>query len=169
MGVAVSVQHASAQPDTSGQKPGKIAVVNRKTVFDNYNTRATEWKALEESKNALQAELDKLRESINAAKKRLREETAMPEAQSEELKDKITADERAYEDKWRRAQGDIDDKANKFFARILGQIDTGVREVGAAENYKIIFEADPKAGTPVLYFDSSLDITEKVTGHLNRK
>jgi len=164
-GTALSVPRASAQ----GATPAKIAVINKKTVFDNYKTRETEWKALEADKNALQAEIDKLREQVNAGRKQLREDKTLTDPQRQELVDKVAADERAYEDRWRRAQGEIDEKSDKFFSTILDQIDAGVREVGAAENYKVILDSDPKAGTPVLYFDPSLDITEKVANHLNSK
>jgi Skp family chaperone for outer membrane proteins len=168
LAIAVSVQRVSAQNEAAGQ-PAKIAVINKKTVFDNYKNRATEWDALEAEKNALQKEVDALREQVNSGRKQLRENKTLTEQQRQELVDKVAADERTYEDKWRRAQGEIDEKSDKFFSRILDQINEGVRELGSAENYKIIFDSDPKAGTPVLYFDPALDITKKVTDHLNSK
>ena len=165
---------ASAQgekPAATGAAPkGKIAVINKKTVFDNYTKRKAEWDKLEAEKAALQKEIDALRVQVNESRSKLREGAeTLTEEQKRELVDKATADERAYEDKFRRSQGDIDDKSEKFFSVILDQISTGVREVGNAENYKIILDCDPKAGTPVLYFDPSLDITKKVTDHLNSK
>jgi Skp family chaperone for outer membrane proteins len=169
IGTAVSVQRAAAQNDATGPTPGKIAVFNRKTVFDNYKKREVEWKALEDQKTSLQAEIDKLREDVNAGRKKLREDKTLTEQQKQELTDKVTADERNYEDRWRRAQGEIDDKSGKFFSSILGQIDAGVREFGAAKNFKIILDSDPKAGTPVLYFAGSIDITEDVIKYLNGK
>lgn len=166
---ATTVQRAAAQNDASGQTPGRIGVVNRKMVFDAYDARKAEWDALEKEKNAQQAEIDKLREAVNAGKQKLRDDKTLTQEQSQQLAEKVDADERAYEDRWRRAQGEIDSKSDKFFSKILGSIDTGVREVGGAENYKIILEADPKAGSPVLYFDPSIDMTTKVTTHLNKK
>ncbi|MCC6797996.1 MAG: OmpH family outer membrane protein [Candidatus Hydrogenedentes bacterium] len=165
---------ASAQgekPAATGAAPkGKIAVINKKTVFDNYTKRKAEWDKLEAEKAALQKEIDALRVQVNESRSKLREGAeTLTEEQKRELVDKATADERAYEDKFRRSQGDIDDKSEKFFSVILDQISTGVREVGNAENFKIILDCDPKAGTPVLYFDPSLDITKKVTDHLNSK
>lgn len=169
LGLAVTSQRASAQGEAPGKAPAKIAVINKKTVFDNYKQRESEWKALEEEKNARQADIDKLREQVNASRKKLREDQTLTEEQRRELTDKVTAENRDYEDQWRRAQGEIDDKSNKFFDKILGQIDAGVREVGEIDGYKVIIDSDPKAGTPVLYFDPSLDITQKVTDHLNKK
>lgn len=167
---AAGLQRVSAQNDTSGQTPGRIGVVNRKAVFDAYDARKAEWDALEAEKNKLQADIDALRESVNAGRKKLREEGAkMTEEQRQQLTDKVEADARAYDDRWRRAQGEIDGKSDKFFGKILGNIDAGVKEVGGTQNYKIVLEADPKAGSPVLYFDPSLDLTEKVTAHLNKK
>ncbi|NUM56829.1 MAG: OmpH family outer membrane protein [Candidatus Hydrogenedentes bacterium] len=169
LAAAVSVPRVSAQDEAAGKSAAKIAVINKKTVFDNYGQREAEWKALETDKENLQAEIDKLREQVNEGRKRLREDKTLTEQQRQELTDKVAAENRDYEDRWRRAQGEIDDKSNKFFDKILGQIDAGVREVGNAEGYKIIIDSDPKAGTPVLYFDPSLDITKKVTDHLNSK
>ncbi|MBM3288614.1 MAG: OmpH family outer membrane protein, partial [Candidatus Hydrogenedentes bacterium] len=140
VGIAVSVRLASAQ-DATAQKPGKIAVINKKTVFDNYKRRETDWKALETDKNTLQVEIDKLRETVNEGRKKLREDTTLTDGQRQELVDKVAADERAYEDRWRRAQGEIDQKSDTFFSKILGQIDTGVREVGAAGNYNVILDS----------------------------
>ena len=167
-------ERASAQGEKPAAAPaapkGKIAVVNKKTVFDNYNTRKAEWDKLEAEKATLQKELDTLREQVNAGRKKLREELAtMNDEQKQALLEKVSADERAYEDKFRRSQGDIDDKSEKFFSVILDQIGAGVREVGNAENYRIILDCDLKSGTPIIYFDPSLDITKKVTDHLNSK
>ena len=168
-------ERASAQGDKPAAAPaaapkGKIAVINKKTVFDNYNNRKTEWDKLEAEKATLQKEIDALRDQVNESRKKLREAAeTLSEEQKRELVDKAAADERAYEDKFRRSQGDIDDKSEKFFSVILDQISAGVRDVGNAENYRIILDCDPKAGTPVLYFDPSLDITNKVTDHLNSK
>ena len=169
IGIVISVQRASAQNDAAGQTPGKIAVFNRKIVFDNYNKREVEWKALEDQKIGLQAEIDKLREEVNAGRKKLREDKTLTEQQRQELTDKVAADDRNYQDRWRRAQGEIDDKSDTFFSSILGQIDAGVREFGAAQHFKIILDSDPKAGTPVLYFAGSIDITEEVIRYLNGK
>lgn len=162
---AISVQVVSAQ-NASGVQLG---VVNRKTVFDSYNARETEWAALESEKEKLQVEIDGLREAVNTSAKKLREDTTLTAEQRQALADQIDSDRRTYEDQWRRAQGDIDSKADKFFDRILGNIDQGVRDVGAAEKYTMVLESDPKAGSPVLYFDPSLDLTSKVVTHLNAK
>lgn len=165
---AVSVGGAAAQ-DAPNALPGKIGVVNRKLVFDNFEQRKADWDALEAEKNRLQAEIDTLREAVNEGKRKLREDTTLTEAQRQALMDKVAADERTYEDRWRRAQGEIDDKSDDFFDKTLSAIDVGVRDVGAAENYRIILESDPKAGSPVLYFSPSIDLTDKVTSHLNKK
>ncbi|MDZ4861659.1 MAG: OmpH family outer membrane protein [Candidatus Hydrogenedentes bacterium] len=165
-GAVLSVQGVSAQDDSG---PVRIGVVNRKTVFDDYSARKAEWGALEDEKTKLQTDIDKLRESVNTAANKLREDTTMTAEQRQEVADKLDSDRRTYEDRWRRAQGDIDSKADKFFDRILGNIDQGVRDVGALESFTIVLEADPKAGSPVLYFDPSLDLTAKVVTHLNAK
>ena len=169
IGIAVSVQRASAQNASADAPHGKIAVINKKTVFDSYKERENQWKALEADKNALQSEIDKMRDQVNEGRKKLREDKTLTDQQRQELTDKIAADERDYESRWRKAQGEIDDKSDKFFSKILDQINVGVREVGTAEHYTIILDSDPKAGTPVLYFDPSLDITAKVSDHLNSK
>ena len=65
---AISVQGAFAQGDGGS---GRIGVVNRKTVFDDYEARKTEWSALESEKKQLQTEIDGLRDAVNAAATKL--------------------------------------------------------------------------------------------------
>ncbi len=158
---ATSVQSANSQY--------KIGVVDRKQVFDDYNKQKEEWKALEAEKKDLQAEIDKLSDSITADKKRLEEGTGMTEEQKTELRDKIESDFRMYQTEFKRLQGEIDSKSRKFFLRMMEDIDAAIKEIGANENYHLILEGDPKVPNPsVLYYSSTIDITSKVVERLNR-
>ncbi|MCC6697467.1 MAG: OmpH family outer membrane protein [Candidatus Hydrogenedentes bacterium] len=159
---------AAAQAAPAGGQY-KIAVVNRKQVFDNYDRQKREWDALEAEKKQLQTKIDALSDSITADKKKLEEGTGMTDEQKTTLRDKIESDYRMYQAEFKRLQGEIDSKSRKFFGTMMEDIDKAINAIGVAENYHLIFEADPKSPTSVLYFSTTIDITTKVTDKLNGK
>ncbi|MCC6486771.1 MAG: OmpH family outer membrane protein [Candidatus Hydrogenedentes bacterium] len=156
---------AAAQAAPAGQF--KIAVVNRKQVFDNYDRQKKEWAALEAEKKSLQTQIDALSDSMTADKKKLEEGTGMSDDQKTTLRDKIESDYRKYQAEFKRLQGEIYSKSRKFFGTMMEDIDKAINEIGVAENYHLIFEADPKSPTSVLFYSTQIDITSKVTAKLN--
>ena len=158
---------APAAPQPSAGSEYKIRVVNRKDVFDQYNKQKEEWKNLEAEKKSLQGEIDKLSDGITADKKKLDEDKSLTDEQKTQLRDKVESDYRTYQTEFKRLQGEIDSKSRKFFARMMEDIDKAIAEIGEAENYHLILEADPKSPTSVLYFSSTIDITSKVVAKLN--
>jgi len=163
---------ASAQESGTAAGTGqfKIAVVDRKEVFDNYEKQKQEWGALEAEKKQLQDQIDTLSETITKDKERLESQGAtMSEEQQQELRDKIETDYRKYQTEFKRLQGEIDSKSRKFFARMMEDIDAAVVAIGTSENYHLIFEADSKSPTSVLYYSETIDITSRVVARLNSK
>lgn len=145
----------------------KIAVVNRKQIFDNYDRQKKEWANLEAEKKSLQTQIDALSDSITADKKKLEEGTGISDEQKTALRDKIESDYRKYQAEFKRLQGEIDSKSRKFFGTMMEDIDKAINDIGVAENYHLIFEADPKSPTSVLFYSTQIDITSKVTAKLN--
>lgn len=161
---------ASAQESGAAASAGqfKIAVVDRKEVFDNYDKQKREWGALEAEKKQLQEQIDTLSETITKDKERLESQgSTMSEEQRQELRDKIETDYRKYQTEFKRLQGEIDSKSRKFFARMMEDIDAAVVAIGTSENYHLIFEADSKSPTSVLYYSETIDITSRVVARLN--
>ncbi len=168
--VVAAAQQSGDSANASAAVPYKIAVVNRKEVFDNYDKQKREWQDLEAEKKKLQDQIDALSDTITAEKKRLEDEgDSMSEEDKTNLRDKIESDYRKYQTEFKRLQGEIDSKSRKFFGRMMEDIDAAVVEIGNAENYHLIFEADPKSPTSVLYYSSTIDITSKVIERLNRE
>ncbi|GMV94513.1 MAG: hypothetical protein AMXMBFR82_42910 [Candidatus Hydrogenedentota bacterium] len=161
---------AVAQESGSGASTTqyKIAVVDRKEVFDNYEKQKREWAELESEKKQLQDQIDSLSNTITADKDRLESQaSSMSEEQQQQLRDKIESDYRKYQTEFKRLQGEIDSKSRKFFARMMEDIDAAVNQIGANENYHLIFEADSKSPTSVLYYSETIDITSRVIARLN--
>lgn len=161
---------AVAQQSESGASAVqyKIAVVDRKEVFDNYDKQKKEWADLEAEKKKLQDQIDTLSNTITADKERLESQTSsMSEEQQQQLRDKIESDYRKYQTEFKRLQGEIDSKSRKFFARMMEDIDAAITAIGTAENYHLIFEADSKSPTSVLYYSETIDITSRVIARLN--
>ena len=164
---------ALAQDNSDGAKANvgqyKIAVVNRKEVFDNYDKQKREWGDLEAEKKKLQDQIDQLSNTISADKKKLEDSAStMSEEQQQQLRDKIESDYRRYQTEFKRLQGEIDSKSRKFFGRMMEDIDAAVKEIGVSENYHLIFEADSKSPTTVLYYSATIDITPEVITRLNK-
>jgi Skp family chaperone for outer membrane proteins len=93
----------------------------------------------------------------------------LSDQQKQDLRDKIESDFRKYQTEFKRLQGEIDSKSRKFFARMMEDIDAAVKEIGVSENYHLIFEADPKSPTTVLYYSTTIDITSEVITRLNKR
>ena len=165
--LALAQEKAAAAQAAPAGGQYKIAVVDRKQVFDNYERQKKEWGALEAEKKQLQDQIDALSNSITADKEKLEKGTGLTDEQKTELRDKIESDYRKYQAEFKRLQGEIDSKSRKFFATMMVDIDKAINEIGAAENYHLIFEADPKSPTTVLYYSTTIDITTKVTARLN--
>jgi Skp family chaperone for outer membrane proteins len=165
---------ANAQESSGAAKASagqfKIAVVDRKVVFDSYDKQKREWEALELEKKTLQDQIDKLSNTITADKEKLENASSnLSDQQKQDLRDKIESDFRKYQTEFKRLQGEIDSKSRKFFARMMEDIDAAVKEIGVSENYHQIFEADPKSPTTVLYYSTTIDITSEVITRLNKR
>lgn len=147
----------------------RIAVVNRKQAFDEYNKQKTSWAKLQKEREAKQAVVDKQSDAIIAAQKRLAEDKKMSQAEKETLAIKIQEDTLDYQNAFQKLQNEINLEADKFFASIMTEVDAAVQAVGSAGNYHLVFEADPnpRSGGAVLYFSATIDITPQVIQQLN--
>lgn len=147
----------------------RIAVVNRKQAFDEYNKQKQSWAKLEKEREAKQAVVDKQSDAIIANQKKLVEDKAMSQADKEALAIKIQEDTLDYQNAFQKLQNEINLEADKFFASIMTEVDAAVQAVGSAGNYHLVFEADsnPRSGGAVLYFSATIDITPQVIQQLN--
>lgn len=155
--------HAAAGQATAQQAPMKLAVVDRKKVYDAYNRQKSDMAALEKKKDALQAEINNLADQIKANKDKF---DATPEGQREELGRQIEASLADLRAEVQKKQSEIDNETSKFLRTIMEDIEKAIAAIGTQDNYHIIFEADPKVAS-VIYFSPTVDITSQVIARLN--
>ena len=162
-------QRAGANSNPISPGTYRIAVVNRKQVFDEYNKQKSEWTSLEKEREQKQAVVDRQSDAIEADKKKLAEDKSLTQAQKEALALKIQEDTLDYQNAFQKLQNEINMRADKFFAAMMRDVDAAVQEIGSEGNYHLIFEADPnpRSGSAVLYFSATIDITSQVVEKLN--
>jgi Skp family chaperone for outer membrane proteins len=159
---------AQAQEAGSFDEGYKIAVVNRKEVFDNYEKQKQEYAKLEQQMEQDQQSIDALSERIESMREDYEERRA---AMSDEERDRTQTELDSlmleYKTEFEKLQGDIDAKHRRLLMRMMEDINEMVTQIGREENYHLILEGDPKAGSGVLFAADAIDITKAVTDRLN--
>lgn len=173
--VACTGLHAEAQNGAVSQgSEYRIGVVNIQDVFDAYKRQEDEYETLRKRKDELQQPLDKLSEDLNAAKAKYDEgKETMTQAELISLQDEIQSMLSEYELQFKRAQEEIDRAENRLIRDVFQDINKAVQEVGAKYNYHLVFEgrsdaaAAPGRTGGLLYFSTTLNMTQRVIEHLN--
>lgn len=156
-----------AQETTDGFK---IGVVNMREVFQAYDRQKSEYAKLKEAQEAAQANIDKISDEIEAAKKDYdANKSTMTPDEREQRELSISSKLSEYQAEFKKLQDDIDLKERKLLKDLFQEINTAVQEVGQAENYHLILEAGSDGGNAVLYYATPLNLTSKVIEHLNGK
>lgn len=148
----------------------KIGVVNLKEVFDSYDKQKDDYKKLENEMKELQKGVDEMSETITKATDQYEaEKDSMTEEEREALQESIESDYSRYQAEFSRRQKDLERRQNRVADGILKDIRAAVKELGSAEEFHLILEAGKNAPTGVLYFSTTLDMTQKVVDYLNAK
>jgi outer membrane protein len=149
----------------------KIGVVNLKKVFDDYDKQKELYAQLSEDRDEAQKPIDELSAIIEADRERYKKnEETMTNEEKRELEDKVESNYSRYKSEFQRLQEDIDRKEKKILEDLFQDIQKAVEEVGARENYHLILEGDSQGRrTGVLYFSTTLNMTQKVVEYLNSK
>ncbi len=159
-------------PDTArAQSNGyKVGVVDVKQVFDAYKRQTDEYADLQKQRDTKQIEIDKLSESITKQKERYDAES---ESMSDEarlaLQDSIENDYSEYKTEFKRLQESIDRQEKRLLTDLFKQINDAIGEVGTQENYHLILEGGQSGRSGVLYFSTTLNMTQQVIDYLNNK
>lgn len=160
----------AAPAESQGDGSYKIGVVNVKQVFDDYERQKKEYEKLQAERDKKQAEIDKLSDKITAAKERYdNERGSMSEDERERLEMQIEADYSQYKADFKRLQEDIDRQEKRLLETVFEDIHVAIQEVGARGDFHLVLEAGQPGRTAVLYHSTTLDITQQVTDHLNKK
>lgn len=161
------VAHAQQEGASASSGQYKLAVVDRKKVFDGYTKKNAEWDQLEKEKKAVEDDLNK---RIDAATRRreayLKERPNLPEeqriARENELNREITDINLDGQNK----QRDISAKGERIIRKYTSEINAAIQAIGQNENYHLIFESDT-AISSVVFYTTTIDITQKVLDYVN--
>ena len=172
MCVAVCVAVLGVSNLVIAQESGqyKIGVVNLKTVFDNYDNQKASYDQLKKDRDAAQVPIDELSAQIEADRK-IYEDTAsdMSDEDRRALEEKIETAYGKYKAEFQRLQEDIDRKEKKILEALFEEIQQAVEDVGAQNNYHLVFEGGKSTRSGLLYYSTTLNMTQKVIDHLNSK
>jgi Skp family chaperone for outer membrane proteins len=168
--VAVMLMAAPVRAQEPAGGGYKIGVVNMREVFQNYDRQKAEYEKLKQKQESAQAEIDKISDRINEAKKRYEADKAtMTRDAREQFEINVSKDFSNYQAEFKKLQDDIDLQERKLLKDLFQEITTAVQEVGAADNYHLILEAGSDGNAAVLYYATPLNLTSKVIDHLNNK
>jgi outer membrane protein len=159
-------------PLAAGAQEGqyKIGVVDVKEVFDEYDKQIKEYKALEVEKERLQKPITELTKKIEKNQERLKDESLnLSEEERETIEGEIELDYSRYRSSFQQSQEEMDLVEKKVFDALVADIQTAVEEVGAKENYHMVFDGSKTRNNGLLYFSTTLNMTRKIIDHLNKK
>ncbi len=146
----------------------KIGIVDIKEVFDNYDKGHAVYAQLEKDAEANQAKVDALQQQIDKDKERYHaNRDSMSEADRIALEDQINEDSVDLQAQFNKLQGEIDLKEKRALEELFEDIQKSVSEIGASGNYHLVLEAGKSNSSGVLYFSTTLNITQRVIEHLN--
>lgn len=167
---------AAAADVTAAAKiaPGsyKIGIVSRKDVFDKYNKTKNEYARLEAEVKDLQKGIDELSAKIESAKKEYdAKKDSMSETERNDLEGKIKLDFQSYKTQFKGNQEKVDGMEMQIVKKLFEEIDAAISKIGAEGGYHLVLDGTPAAApsgiNSVLYFSTTLDITQKVVDYLN--
>ncbi len=148
----------------------KIAVVDRKAVFNEYKKQQDEMKKLQSQLDAMQKELDDMSKKIQTDKDAYFEKReGMSETERDAEKSRIQQDFVAYEAELKSRQAKMDSMTATLIKEVKSDIDDAIAKFGEENRFHLILESDtdPKSRTAVLYYHSKIDITLQIQQILN--
>jgi Skp family chaperone for outer membrane proteins len=162
-GVATSA-HAQAQAAQPGASSGgyKIAVVDRKKVFDEYGKNKPEWDSLTAKKTNIEKTLNAKIDALKAEREAYAK--TRPNLSDEERVNQDNAMNKKMLDLRNEAQLEqqrLDQEGDSIIKKLRQEIDTAVRSLAQTGNYHLVLEADT-AISSVIYYSDTLDITTQV-------
>jgi Skp family chaperone for outer membrane proteins len=161
----VFAENGDKEPVSAGYK---IGVVNVKEVFDGYQKQKDLYANLEEVRQKLQADLTKMWDAITADQKRYTEnEATMTKDERRDLLEKIDKARSEHQTELKLRQEDIDRREKRLGQDVMEDITKAVNEIGLKQNYHLILETGAAARSGVLYFSSTLNMTQRVVDKLN--
>lgn len=146
----------------------KIGVVNVKRVFDAYEKQKDEYALLQKTRDQKQKKIDELSATIEKNKERYEtERDSMTPETIADLEDRIESDYSLYKAEFRRLQEDIDRREKKLLESIFKEIHLSIQEIGTQGNYHLVLEGGESGRSGLLFFSTTLNMTQQVIDYLN--
>jgi len=148
------------------QGPMKIAYVNTSALMEAAPGRDSATAILTREGNAFEAQLAKLRDSVNARLTKFQkdEPTMTPAAKDKETK-ALQALEQDLQTKNSQFQQQYDQRKQEVLAPITDMVKKVLDDLREEGNYSLILMNDP-GQTPIVSADKNLDITDKAISRL---
>lgn len=159
---------AAAAP-ASGGSGYRIAVVDMGLLMQKYAKREKMYADLQKEVDKLQSEIDVKQKGIEEAR-----------ADYEKSRDKMTDEERSakrlqiendianYKSELEKRQRLIDSNEEKVLKEVVDDIQKVIAQVAEQEGYHLVLNSGGGPRASVLYSSTTIDITSKVLGILNK-
>lgn len=159
---------ALAQQAPEGAAAYKVGVVDRMEVLRSYKRGKEEIEKLEGEVDKRQAIVDELKADIEAEYEQFqKDKDSMSEEAREEFLIKRESDITHCNNELKRLQRDIDNLERSMMMKLAPEINAAVEKVAAEGNYHLVFDGGPESKAFLVYFSTTLDITQKVVEHLD--
>ncbi len=167
-GLAVVSAIALAQDPPTQPAQYKIRVVDRKRVFDEYDKTQQALNILEKERDQKQGLIDRQIEAVQVKEQEFDSgKNLMTDEERRNLADEILGLRQACQQEAERLQQELNLDQAKLIRKSRREIDEVITAIGNEESCHLILEIDPKSQTNVIYYSTTIDITEKVVGRLN--
>jgi outer membrane protein len=151
----------------AAENPGKIGVVDFKTLIDSSETGSSAKSELKEKGEAIKAELEQYKAELQQMQETYQRESTLWTEEQRREKQKFF---QAEVNELRRLQQQKTKEFNEFRADLFNELKedliADLEKKGKEEGYALIFEQ--RTGE-VLYADPSMDITQEIVELYNKK
>lgn len=148
----------------------KIGIVDVQAVMDGYSKREAEVAKLEQEAKQSNSEIEalqkKFQDEVDQYKK---DQETLSDSARLERQESLDRQKFALEMEVRQREASLERKKLNVKKLLLDAIVKAVNEVGTEENYHLILESDPETRTGVLFYSSTLNMTQKVIERVNKK
>lgn len=153
--------------DSAPAEQYKIAVVDRKAVYDAYEKQQDQMEQLDQLVRQREQEIDQMLSDVQERQEQFEQQQAdMSETEALTQRDDIERELRQIQRQHEEWDSEINRQANRLISQLQAEINEVVQQIGVEENYHLILDADPNIGG-VLYHSSPLNMTSRVIERVN--
>ena len=158
-----------AAPAASGNTGYRIAVVDMGQLMKDYKKREQKYAELQKEVDKLQAEIDVKQKGIETARADYeKKRETMTDDQRTAARLQIENDIANYKSELEKRQRLIDSNEETVLKEVVGDIQKVIAQVAEQEGYHLVLNSGGGPRASVLYSSTTIDITPKVLGILNK-